>query len=74
MPEKPSDGQSEIQGFIANDHRTVNPMVIFRRFLNIRLDCRNILKSLDIPWNRVENRLNENSAFENNRERLVCMR
>jgi len=34
-------------------------------------DCREILKSLDIPWNRAENRLNENSAFENDRERLV---
>jgi hypothetical protein len=34
-------------------------------------DCRDILKSLDIPWNRVENRLKEISAFENDRERLV---
>jgi hypothetical protein len=34
-------------------------------------DCRDILKSLDISWNRVENRLNEISAFENDRGRLV---
>jgi len=27
-------------------------------------DCRDILKCLDIPWNTVENRLNEISAFE----------
>jgi hypothetical protein len=26
---------------------------------------------VDIPWNRIENRLNENSTFENNMERLV---
>jgi hypothetical protein len=34
-------------------------------------DCRNILKSLNVSWDRVENRLNENSAFENDRERFV---
>jgi hypothetical protein len=34
-------------------------------------DCRKILKSLNIAWNRAENRLNENSAFENDRERLI---
>ena len=34
-------------------------------------DCREILKSLQVPWNRVENRLNNISAFENDRERLV---
>ena len=34
-------------------------------------DCRIILKSLDIPWNRVENRPIDNSAFENDRERLA---
>lgn len=34
-------------------------------------DCRKILKSLGIPWNQVENRLIEKSAFQNDRERLV---
>ena len=34
-------------------------------------DCRMILKNLGIPWNQVENRLLENSAFQNDRERLT---
>ena len=34
-------------------------------------DCRNILKSLEIPWNQIENRLTESLAFQNNRERLL---
>jgi hypothetical protein len=34
-------------------------------------DCRNILKSLDVSWSQVEDRLIENSAFQNDRERVV---
>ena len=34
-------------------------------------DCRGILKSLGIPWDRIESRLIVNSAFENNTERLI---
>ena len=34
-------------------------------------DCRTILKSLDVSWSQVENRLIENSAFQNESERAV---
>ena len=32
-------------------------------------DCRNILKDLDVSWNRIESRLTATSAFENDIER-----
>ena len=34
-------------------------------------DCRKILTSLRIPWDQVENRLLENSAFQKDSERLA---
>ena len=34
-------------------------------------DCRTLLKSLDVSWSQVENRLIENSAFQNDSERVV---
>jgi hypothetical protein len=37
-------------------------------------DCRGILKSLGVGWDKIINRINASSAFENNTERLILYR